>query len=100
MQAVTNALSGWVFWIGVIVAPFVWYVAYQILKFLGNQTKNWRKFFRGLPIVQYPAMWMICIGAKFIQKNHCSFMVYENRWWFSPKVKGFEAPVDMPDQRF
>lgn len=100
MQAVIGALSGWSFWIGVILAPFFWYMAYQAIKFVASQTKAWRKFFRGLPIVQYPFMWMICIGVKFIERKHCNFMVYENRWWFSPKVKGFDAPANITDQRF
>ena len=79
------------FWIGLIVAPIVWYIFLKTIWFIFvKQWKAIKNWYWGLPIIQWPAMMLIVIGTKVIHKKYCKTMRYENRLWYSPMVEQFK----------
>lgn len=79
-------------WLGVLIGPVIWYVSIRVLYFIFvQQGRAIRKWYVGLPVIQWPAMILIVLGSKFVRTGNCKWMRYENRIWFSPMVKGFEV---------
>ena len=80
------------FWIGILVAPPIWYVVLKALWFIFIKQRNAiRDWYMGLPIVQWPAMLLVVLGTKAIKVKNCKVMKYDGRVWYSPTVKGFET---------
>ena len=82
------------FWIGIALAPIIWYVVVKTIWFIFiKQWKAIKEWYIGLAIVQWPAMLLVVLGTKVIRTKNCKVMTYEGRVWYSPTVKGF-APKD------
>jgi hypothetical protein len=79
------------FWIGVLCAPIPWLITVWFLWWLSKQRKNIREWYMGLPLVQWPAMLLVVLGTKVLQRKHCEIMRYNGRVWYSPLVKGFNV---------
>jgi hypothetical protein len=83
------------FWWGVLLAPIAWATVILVLAFISRQRKAVRKWYIGLPIIQWPAMLLVVIGCKVLQrKKYTEFMQYGGRFWLSPKVAGFKVESD------
>ena len=80
-----------------LIAPLFWFLALMLLLFVARQYKAWFTWYKGLPIVQYPAMWFVAIGAKFLNTKHCKWQRYNGRIWFSPMVRGFDLRLAEED---
>ncbi len=78
------------FWKGFIAFPICTISLILLIVLASREYKAWYRWFKGLPIFQYPAMLLIIIGAKILNNAHCKWMQYENRIWLSPNVRGFD----------
>ncbi len=78
------------FWKGFIAFPICLTLLILFILVLSREYKAWYRWFKGLPVFQYPAMFLLIIGAKILNNEHCKWMRYENRLWLSPKVRGFD----------
>lgn len=88
-------LKSKLFWYGILVSPIIWLAILCIAGFSFRQLKAIREWYFGLPIVQWPAMWLVVMGCKVLKiKKYCHFMTYDGRFWLSPNVKGFKIPSD------
>lgn len=79
------------FWLGTLVGPFIWLTILWLLWRLLAQREAIRSWYRGLPLIQWPAMMLIVLGSKVIQSKYCEWMQYNGRFWLSPKVEGFKV---------
>lgn len=79
------------FWLGIVIGPLLWFIVIKTLWFIFvKQGKAIRDWYTGLPLVQWPAMFLLILGTKAIHKKHCEVMKYNGRIWYSPKVTGFQ----------
>ena len=86
-----------IFWYGVALAPIAWLIVLSIAGFSFRQGKAIKEWYIGLPIVQWPAMWLVILGCKVLRtKKYCHFMPYDGRYWLSPNVNGFKIPEETP----
>lgn len=75
-------------WIGLILGPIAWYLVIKIIRGVYMLITQW---LMGLPLVQWPAMMLVVLGCKFLRDpKYCQFMRYNDRFWISPGVSGFE----------
>lgn len=77
------------FWLGFIAGPLACILFVLLLLLAARQWRGWFEWYKGLPVVQYPAMWLIVIGARFIRGGYCKWMKRDGRIWFSPCTRGF-----------
>lgn len=86
----THYLHSWQTWLNVLlVAPIFWIIAFFIIRWVGKQYQNWFHWYKGLAIIQYPALFLVVIGCKVLRTKHCKVMTYNNRTWLSPETSGF-----------
>jgi hypothetical protein len=79
-------------WTGIVLAPIFWILLFILLGFANRQTKAIKEWYLGLPIVQWPAMWLVIIGCKVLRRKSCFFKHSSGRIWLSPNVRGFAIP--------
>lgn len=86
-----------------VYAPAFWSMLYASIALVARQYRGWHEWYCGLPLIQYPSLWLVVMGSKRLRKKHCRYMRYENRLWLSPNVRGFnlakneegDGPLDM-----
>lgn len=83
------------FWLGFFLFPVIAFIALSLVGFSWRQLSALKTWYIGLPIVQWPAMWLVVLGCKVLKtKKYCHFLVYNQRYWVSPAVDGFKVPDD------
>jgi len=84
------------FWFGVILAPVLWFLILSLAGFSFRQGRAIKEWYVGLPIAQWPAMFLLVIACKVIRsKKYCHFMNYDGRYWISPNVEDFKIPEEI-----
>jgi hypothetical protein len=78
------------FWLGVGIGPVLWITVLWLLYTLFKQREHISKWYKGLPFIQWPALFLIVMGCKVIMKKNCKTMKYDNRLWISPETEGFK----------
>jgi hypothetical protein len=78
-----------IFLYGVLLGPLFWMLLYMIGLLLLRRFVSFSAWFKGLPIIQWPAMYLIVLGSSMVTRKYCQVMRYENRLWYSPIVTRF-----------
>jgi ABC-type dipeptide/oligopeptide/nickel transport system permease subunit len=82
-------------WLGFLSFPVIALVLLSLAGFGFRQMRAVKTWFVGLPIVQWPAMFLVVAGCKVLRaKKYCHFMQYEHRYWISPNTDGWKFPDD------
>jgi uncharacterized membrane protein YoaT (DUF817 family) len=83
------------FWIGFLSFPGIALIALSFAGFSYRQSRAIRTWFIGLPIVQWPAMFLVVLGCKVLRsKKYCHYMQYDQRFWISPNTEGWSIPEE------
>lgn len=82
------------YWWILLVGPVVTVAEILILWWVARQTRAIYEWYRGLPLYQWPAMMLIVLGSRGVRGKYCKFMRYENRFWISPEVAGFNVDIN------
>ena len=83
------------FWLGFLAFPVIAFALLSLAGFGFRQSRAIKTWFIGLPIVQWPAMFLVVMGCKVLRlKKHCHFMQYDRRYWISPNTDGWKFPED------
>jgi hypothetical protein len=86
------------FWGGVILTLLAQIVVVLFLLFWRAQRRSILKWYYGLPLVWYPAMWMVAFGCRLLLAGKgAEFMKRNGRHWISPNVAGFRVPAGEED---
>lgn len=86
----TRALLKWQTWVvAALVGPVFWLVVIAVMRWLLFELKAIRKWYFGLPIYQYPAMLLIILGTRHIQKPYGEWKRFDGRWWYTINSQGF-----------
>lgn len=86
------------FWLGFIAGPVILILLFLLIVFIARQRRAWWEWYKGLPVVQYPAMFLIIIGARWIRGKYCKWEPRDGRLWISPCVRGFSTEPRKGDQ--
>lgn len=80
--------------LGLILGPLVWFLIAKIVWTITKQHKAISTWYRGLPLIQYPALFLVILGMKVIKQKNCKVLFYNDgegkRIWLSPNTEGFK----------
>lgn len=87
--------TDWRLWLfTIVIGPLFWAVVTVLVMLLRKEMKAIRKWYYGLPLYQYPAMLIVLLGVRHLQKPYGEWRKMDGRFWFTIKTTGFLVEDD------